>query len=423
MSSILGSINLLVTVAGMRSAGMKANQIPLFVWSIVFTAILVILSVPVLAAALVMLLTDRNLNTAYFCESGDLVLYQHLFWFFGQLAKPFIILNGFFNAICWNDVIFLTNILPAGNYCNEILWSILFVGAIRPSETKRVTIVQTSNIYHFSNSIRYYGKPHTAPSLDLKTLDPSFFDWLAGLIDGDGSFLVSSQGYTSCEITLHGSENHALEIIRSYMGGTVKPRSGVNGYRLHRTDLMRILALAMAGRLRDPHKITQLSNVLNALGFQNINLVPEKPIIETSWITGLFDAEANCNQTTFQLSISISQKNRYVLDLIVAALNVGYVDNSWEGFKYYATSEADLNVLFQYFSKFPEIVPPKYADTLTLMQLKEYKSQGMHLTSHPQHKAFLTLAKKLVGRQKKFFLYESSSTSLRRRVPPRGTLG
>jgi heme/copper-type cytochrome/quinol oxidase subunit 1 len=79
LSSILGSINLLTTVLGMRAAGMKANQIPLFVWSISFTAILVIFSFPVLAAALVMLLTDRNLNTAYFCESGDLVLYQHLF--------------------------------------------------------------------------------------------------------------------------------------------------------------------------------------------------------------------------------------------------------------------------------------------------------------------------------------------------------
>src|SRR5690554_4012512 len=97
ISSIMGAINVIVTVMNMRAPGMTYMKMPMFVWTWFVTAFLLIAVMPVLACAATMVLTDKYFGTSFFdaAGGGDPVLFQHIFWFFGHPEVYIMILPSF----------------------------------------------------------------------------------------------------------------------------------------------------------------------------------------------------------------------------------------------------------------------------------------------------------------------------------------
>ena len=192
-------------------------------------------------------------------------------------------------------------------------------------------------------------------TIDLNTA--KFNEWLAGLIDGDGYFLLTKKGYVSCEICMDARDKKALSLILHKYGGSIKSVSGAKAYKYKLRNKKGLLHLIndINGLIRNPIRLLQMNKLCNK--YEILIKYPKALTYSNGWLSGFIDSDGSVylNEKSGQIFISITKKNRFLLEALVSLYGgrIDILSPKIEAFKYVIYRKNELySLIDNYFSKY-----------------------------------------------------------------------
>lgn len=219
-----------------------------------------------------------------------------------------------------------------------------------------------NNYFNFANNIfKSNDDLDLVPDQSFLGLCPCndpFFEWLAGVLDGDGYFHLSKGGTARLQITMDLRDKKALYEIKQKLGGSIHTIANANALRYqlsHKKGLI-ILLNGVNGLIRNPIRMLQMNKLCLKYGIEF--LYPKPLTYNNGWLSGFIDSDGSIyfNEQSGQVFLSITQKNKYLLEPLIH-LYGGRVDicsPKIEAFKYIVYRKIELfNLINNYFNKYP----------------------------------------------------------------------